>query len=104
MSRAHTMRVMPVDPADLRIVVYPDAALRRTGHEVDPTAAETIAVAHRMIELNYASSVSLLERLATEAGEAPVAPELVDGVVQRLLAASARIQGELNSLVRSFPH
>lgn len=52
MSYAYDAAVS-IDPATLRIVIYPDPALRQTAHEVDPTSAETVAVAHRMVELMH---------------------------------------------------
>lgn len=42
---------MPIDPRDLRIVHYPDPALRRRGTPVAEVTPEVRAVAARMIEL-----------------------------------------------------
>jgi peptide deformylase len=42
---------MPVDPSTLRILTYPDPALRRKAREVTEPLAEVRRVAERMIEL-----------------------------------------------------
>jgi peptide deformylase len=42
---------MPIDPRELRIVLYPDPVLRRRGAPVAEVTAEVRAVAARMIEL-----------------------------------------------------
>jgi peptide deformylase len=44
---------MSVDPAQLRIVVYPDPSLRRRAGPVDPNDESVRAVARRMIELMH---------------------------------------------------
>jgi peptide deformylase len=44
---------MSVDPSKLRIVVYPDPALRRKGRTVDPTDETVWAVAQRMLQLMH---------------------------------------------------
>lgn len=46
------IRTMPVDPAILRVRLYPDRILRRKAEPVDLTP-EVVAVARRMIELMY---------------------------------------------------
>lgn len=45
---------MPVDPATLRVRLYPDKILRRKAEPVDLTP-EVVAVAERMIDLMYES-------------------------------------------------
>ncbi|MBC7835678.1 MAG: peptide deformylase [Phycisphaerales bacterium] len=44
---------MPIDPATLRIVHYPDPALRRKASPIEPVTDEQSAVARRMIELMF---------------------------------------------------
>ncbi len=44
---------MPVDPASLRIVRYPDPVLRRRAEELPAVTDEVRAVARRMIELMH---------------------------------------------------
>lgn len=45
---------MPVDPAKLDIVFYPDPVLRRTAQEIESISEEVCAVAERMIALMHA--------------------------------------------------